>query len=310
MKRAVAVLLAVITMFAGVAGCGNEAAKKDDPAAYEFPGEKYDQIFFKCNDSPYNPENIAIFAQLMINRNTEGYYTCGEAFTLVKQFRNVWKIIPFAEGTAFTEIAFIVDNGMSFDYVIRPEMLSVRLDEGNYRIVTEIYHHEIEGATPVKHLVWADFTIDKDAPKPEVYDLTPPNEAPIITYSLENSTDRQRLECMLFVSLYSDGTAWLSQPPISSNLLPKCGYYYKDDELIIFASISSKKQGEAFGIEDGSIIARFTVIDENTIVLNSSYVPIFADPGARYVAVDTISPDSIDETQDLGLTGSYSKPVV
>jgi beta-lactamase regulating signal transducer with metallopeptidase domain len=149
---------------------------------YDFPVENYNQVFFRCNDTPYNPEYISISAQLMNNQNVQGL-TCGEPFTLVKQVGDTWKVVPFADGIGFDDIAFFVENGMSFGYTIRPEMLSIKLDEGNYRIVTNVWYPtdrtpvlggELSANSPAfyntsVHTVWADFTIDNNTPRQEIH---------------------------------------------------------------------------------------------------------------------------------------------
>ena len=99
--------------------------------------------------------------------------TCGTYFTVVKQVGDSWEIVPFKDGTGFNDILYFLENGSSISYDIRPEMLSVKLNEGQYRIITEIYHHEIESETPIKYIVWADFTIDKNAPKQETITVPP-----------------------------------------------------------------------------------------------------------------------------------------
>lgn len=110
------------------------------------------------------------------------------------------------------------------------------------------------------------------------------------TYSLENPTDKQKLERMSSVTLHGDGTAWLSQPPISSYLPPNCTYAFADGELLIYASIETQESESAFGVKNGDVIARFTVADDNTLVFQSAAVPLFADEGARYVAAPDPSP--------------------
>ena len=104
------------------------------------------------------------------------------------------------------------------------------------------------------------------------------------TYSLENSTERQKLEHLSSVTLYSDGTALLLTPPISSYALPKCTYAFAGDELLIYASIETEESENAFGVKNGEIIARFTVANDNTLVFQSASVPVFAEKGARYVS--------------------------
>ena len=103
------------------------------------------------------------------------------------------------------------------------------------------------------------------------------------TYYLENATEKQKIERMYFVSLYSDGTAVLATPVISSYILPKCSYSVVDDKLLIHAIIETEFDGEFFKVRNGEIIARFAIVDNKTLVFQSSTVPIFADINARYV---------------------------
>lgn len=293
-KKTSRVIIIAAVAFVAVLSIGfvadrvSDAINMDDWDEYSFPDENFEQVFFRCNDTPYNPEYTVISAQLMNNQNIQGL-TCGTYFTLVKQDGDTWKIVPFVDGTGFNDIAYLLENGSSINYDIRPEMLTVKLNEGLYRIITDVYHHETEGEAPEKHTVWADFVIDKNAPKQETYEFTIPSEAPIKTYSLENPTERQKVERLSSVNLYSDGTAWLVTPLISSYMLPNCTYAFADGELLIYASIETEESENAFGVKNGEAIVRFTVADDNTLVFQSATVPLFADEGARYVSAPNTS---------------------
>ena len=98
-------------------------------------------------------------------------------------------------------------------------------------------------------------------------------EEPLRQYILENAAGSDRGAKMLSVSLYKDGKARLSTPPISSYAIAGIYYYsFENDELLIFQ-------------ERENITARFTVLDENTLIFVSAAVPLFADTGARYVRI-------------------------
>ena len=101
-------------------------------------------------------------------------------------------------------------------------------------------------------------------------------------YVLENATDRDKLEKMMYVSLFEDGKARLSSPPISSLYLPDCKYSEKDGTIFIL--FDNSKGVEFFDMEDGQIIATFEVVDDNTIIFKGASVALFASPGARYVS--------------------------
>ncbi|MCL2013545.1 MAG: M56 family metallopeptidase [Oscillospiraceae bacterium] len=141
---------------------------------YTFADENYKRVFFECNDSPYNPEYISIDAQLMNTqiKNGIGYE---EAFILVKQIGDEWKIVPFANKAKINPVSYDLEIGSSFNYIITPEKLAVKLDEGQYRIVTYLYpasqtpHMTATGW--IRHTVWAEFKIDKNAPKQETFTI-------------------------------------------------------------------------------------------------------------------------------------------
>jgi len=98
-----------------------------------------------------------------------------------------------------------------------------------------------------------------------------PPEQPWRQYVLENATDRQKMERMMSVTLFDDGTAQLSTPPISSLAMVGPYYYsFTDGELLI---------------NDGNYMetARFEVVDEYTIIFRSATIHLYAEEGAWYV---------------------------
>ena len=135
---------------------------------YEFPDENFAGAFFECNDSPYNPEYASIDAQLMNNKWMKNDLYCSEYFKLVKQVGNQWKIVPFTDRTGFADIMNVVEPGMSHMYTVYQRMLSIRLNDGLYRIVTDI-GFDNDAGTRETHTVWAEFEIDKNAPKPQYF---------------------------------------------------------------------------------------------------------------------------------------------
>ena len=101
-------------------------------------------------------------------------------------------------------------------------------------------------------------------------------EAPWRQYILEDATEKERMERMLSVSLYNDGTARLATPLISSYALQSpCYYTFADGELLIH-------------YERDDVIARFEMVDDDTLVFKEATVPLFADGGARYVSVSVL----------------------
>lgn len=102
------------------------------------------------------------------------------------------------------------------------------------------------------------------------------------TYYLENPTERQKLERLASVTLYEDGRARLMPALISSYLPPDCTAAVEDGELLLRAEGGP-------GLKAGDILARFTILDEKTLVFQSAAVPLFADEGARYICVPNTS---------------------
>jgi hypothetical protein len=108
---------------------------------------------------------------------------------------------------------------------------------------------------------------------------------------------------MRSVKLYGDGMAMLETPYISSYLMPNCTYAFAGDELLIYADIENASGERFFGAADGEIIARFSVEDENTIVFETSAVPLVAETGARYV-----SPPPAGPSAEGGITEETKEP--
>jgi beta-lactamase regulating signal transducer with metallopeptidase domain len=156
-------LVAVLSMGFAV----DRAADKSDWAAFEMPEANYDGVFFKTDREAYNPEFISISGQLMNNQRVMEF-TSDEYYTLVKQSEGEWKAVPFADNIGFNDIAYILSYGDSQDYHITPELLAVKLDEGKYRIVADVYEQTADN--PIKHTVWTEFSIDKNAEKQESFD--------------------------------------------------------------------------------------------------------------------------------------------
>jgi len=105
------------------------------------------------------------------------------------------------------------------------------------------------------------------------------------TYGLENATERQFAERMVQFSLYKNGTMSFAMPPISSYIPPHCTYSIEGDEIVFRAIIKTEHEKGYFGLEDGDLLARFLIEDENTLIFLSAEVALFAEPNGRYVLV-------------------------
>ena len=164
-KPARIAVIAAVALAAALA-IGFAANRKTAPVREPFVfGAESDVAFFKASEEAVHPNFISVSAQLM-NIKQESM-TCGEAFTLVQERNSAWEIVPFKDGVGFKEIAWILENGQSLTYSLTPNMLTAKLAEGRYRIVTEVW---VGGETdaPVGHTVWAEFRVDKSAAKQEM----------------------------------------------------------------------------------------------------------------------------------------------
>ena len=104
------------------------------------------------------------------------------------------------------------------------------------------------------------------------------------TYTLENMTEKQRLERMDSFTLYEDGTASFNIALISSYIPPKCTYSIEGGEVLFHPVIETDWDKGFYGVENGEVIARFSIVDENTLIFETAFIPLFAEPGGRYVA--------------------------
>ncbi len=159
----IASLLLVAALSIGLAA--NQV--KSDPSSgwksYQFPALLYDRVTLQTEANVYPPSFEAIQA-VLTNEQMESSINCGLAFVLTKQVGDSWRIVPFREDLAFTEEALPLPLGSSQTYRLTPDMLSVKLDAGNYRIATDIWYPAPEllpdtWETREKRTVWADFTI-------------------------------------------------------------------------------------------------------------------------------------------------------
>jgi hypothetical protein len=111
---------------------------------------------------------------------------------------------------------------------------------------------------------------------------TAPTIKTIQIFHLENATDHDIHTKLSAITLHIDGSAEFATPSISSYHLPECRYSYLDGELLIHAVIYPKTR-ERYNLEDGEIIARFSVVDENTLSFISATVPLFVETDMQFV---------------------------
>jgi len=96
-------------------------------------------------------------------------------------------------------------------------------------------------------------------------------EEPFRQYILKDATDEELFSKTRSVTLYKDGTAMIAESPLSSFMLAGEYFYtFTDDELLIH-------------YEGDNIIARFAVIDDNTIAFKEATIPLRADVGVMYI---------------------------
>jgi len=110
--------------------------------------------------------------------------------------------------------------------------------------------------------------VDEETKSPVVLSSLP-KEEPWRQYIIENSPS-SGLQ-LRSVSLFSDGTATIAIPPVSSTFIgwEKLTYTLENEILSV-------------NRQSGNLLAQFVVVDEDTIQFRESTYPIFAQEGALY----------------------------
>ena len=163
---------AAILLGAGIVAKGMAKEKEEEGTIYIFPKEMVKNVFFKTSDEVYNPENFFISAQLMNNEIPNEIRHNTEIF-VVKQFGNMWRIVPFAQTVKVEKGENVLEPGDSYDFAITPQIFENKLGEGRYRIVTHIILSE-DKQSGNKQAIWAEFEINRNAKLPVQLTL-PPN---------------------------------------------------------------------------------------------------------------------------------------
>jgi len=101
----------------------------------------------------------------------------------------------------------------------------------------------------------------------------PPLE-PLMVYILENATQEDKLLRTLSILLYADGRAVVNESPLSSFMIRDLLYYTVADGEVLIHS------------EDKSILIRFDIDTDGALVYRSATIPLRAEVGARYVAIN------------------------
>lgn len=156
--------VAVSAVLVAAVGIGLAINPMDDASPsnwelYRFPSYEYDRIAFLTDAAEYSPMFKEVSATLT-NLEMESGLMCGNAFVLVKETADHWRIVPFKKDTAFYQTAMELAIGGQAVYTLTPEMLEGGLEAGKYRIVTEVWYKN-ESPPQTKRAVWADFTVSK-----------------------------------------------------------------------------------------------------------------------------------------------------
>ncbi len=153
-------IVSVLLVAALSIGFAANRADPDNPSdwdKYNFPGYLYDRVTFHTEAAVY-PTSFEAINAVLTNTELETGLICGKAFTLVKQVGVDWRTVPFAKGVSFHDLAIDLPIGNSETYRLAPDLFSVKLDAGNYRLVTDVRYAN-EPPPPTVRKVWADFTI-------------------------------------------------------------------------------------------------------------------------------------------------------
>ncbi len=100
-----------------------------------------------------------------LKNGTKSTYTFGEASYLQVKSGGTWKTVPFKDGVAWIEIAYILNPGESKEVALSLDLFAAPLLPGNYRLVKDVYTEKGE-----KEQVSAEFLI-KDRGTPDLSGL-------------------------------------------------------------------------------------------------------------------------------------------
>ncbi len=132
--------------------------------------------------------------------------------------------------------------------------------------------------------------------EPQVQDA--PYDIPPGTFMLNGDRvqpDWASFHSMTSLDIREDGTAVFNLPPISSYLPPPCSYAVEDGELVFRAKPEYELEEEFYGVKTGGEFARFAIHDGGkSLEFLSSQVPIFTDPGMRYMHESIIGASAAD----------------
>ena len=108
---------------------------------------KSDNIVFRTDGEAYRPDFIGISAQLM-NTERDTTLNCGEAFSLLKRVGSSWQLVPFKDSVVFPDIMLTLGYGDSQSFTLTKDMLTTQLDEGRYRLETNVQYQGSPNFSP------------------------------------------------------------------------------------------------------------------------------------------------------------------
>lgn len=100
----------------------------------KIPSSK-DNLTISTKKEQYNTTDQTI--TVLFQNNSDKEFTYGAAFSLEKNIDGTWYSLPFKEGTAFIEIAYILPAHKTTSETYSLALLKDKLSAGHYRIVQQ-----------------------------------------------------------------------------------------------------------------------------------------------------------------------------
>ncbi len=132
------------------------------PTKAPTPTPKPGKMTLAMKQGTYYTDSAEVKATL--KNGTKQVYTFGEASYLQVKSGGAWKTVPFKEGVAWIEIAYILNPGESKEVSLSLDLFT-SLQPGNYRLVKDVYTEKGE-----KEQVTAEFIL-KDRGTPDLSGL-------------------------------------------------------------------------------------------------------------------------------------------
>lgn len=135
MKNKIIFIISLIIICLLIVACGNKDLK--DKTEEVINNIKELQVEMKTKEGKYNLPIDKIIIDIKNNGNKDVVY--GASYSIEEYKDQRWEQIPFKDGVAFIEIAYVLQPGIGKEEIINLDNLEKKITKGKYRIIKEFY---------------------------------------------------------------------------------------------------------------------------------------------------------------------------